>query len=328
MRSFTFLMPLLACCLSTFAQKSDYTIPEGYETIISKEDYKKLVDISVATISKKYKIENVKAGTVTLKAGQDMQAFNLHNLINKCVALTEKTEWELCIQQHFANLFAGILAEKNIDQRNFNTIKAYLGLRIYPVSFVEQRGGTGNLVAKSDLEGTYTLLMLDLPGAFTPVQKATFEQWKQPIEEVFKAAKANVNKQEMEKMSQKIRVDNSDVEVHFLENETYAASYALDLEHNSPELVGEWGSVVAIPNRGVVDVCKIEKNKPFDFVKLIQALKPVVTQFYEEHEQPVSSDFYWYYKGKFTLIHLTTDEEGHINVISPTGLTALMTAKK
>ena len=314
--------------MTSFGQKINYNIPEGYENDISKEDYKKIVDLAVPIVKKRYSIDYVSDGTIQLKAGQGMEALNLHNVIGKCVSVKVKSDWDKVIQGHFENLFSSIDEQKKIDPANYETVKKYLGLRIYPVETVNQRGGISSLIARTDLEGTYTLLMLDLPGAFSVVPIETFALWKLDTATVFKAAQENINKQQIEKVSRNFDIDGVNVNISFLGNEDYAASYALDLVNNSPDLVGEWGSVVAMPNKGLVDICKISKDKPLDFVKFIQRIKPLVEKSYQEHEQPISDQFFWYYKGGFTRINVLTMANGTINVISPLGLAELMTETK
>jgi hypothetical protein len=311
-----------------FAQKISYDIPQGYEKDISKEDYKKIVDMAVSAVTKRYVIDFIKDGTIQLKQGQEMQGLNLHNLIGICIAEKNKTIWKELIQGHFDNIFVSIDEEKKIDPKSFETVKKYLGIRIYPIEMVNQRGGIANLIVRTDLEGTYSLLMLDLPGAFRPVEKEMFVLWKKDTLEVFKIAQANVNTQQIEKVTQKFDIDKTSIEISFLGNEDYAASYALDLWNNSPDLVGEWGSAIAIPNKGLVDICKINKDKPLDFVKFIQRTKPLVENSYQQHPQPISDQYFWYYKGKFTRINILTGADGNISVISPFGLTELMTEKK
>lgn len=328
MRTLLFIVLTTITQLSASGQKISYNIPDGYESDITKEDYKKLVDISVPIVSKRYTIDKVKDGTIQLKGGQEMEALNLHNLIDKCVAVMDKSKWNLVIQEHFESLFSSIDEQKKIDPENYESVKKYLSLRMYPSQTVDQRGGVERLVARKDLDGTYTLLMLDLPGAFTSVQRAMFTVWKKDTAEVFKVAQDNINKQQVEKITQQFDIDGTQVEISFLGNENYAASYALDVQSNSPELVGEWGSVVAIPNRGLVNICKISKDKPVDFVKFIQRTKPLIEKSFSEHPQPISSEYFWYYKGKFTKITVLTEANGNINVISPFGLTELMTEKK
>ena len=58
----------------------------------------------------------------------------------------------------------------------------------------------------------------------------------------------------------------------------------------------------------------------------IQNFKPLVEQFYNEHPQKISKDFYWYYEDTFTKIEVIDDGK-NINVIAPIGLGKLMSEK-
>lgn len=328
MRKVTLLLLLAIFQTLSYGQKIDYTIPSGVENDISKDDYKTIVDIAIPIVQKKYKIEFIKEGTIQLANGQGMQAFNLDNLVLKCVDVTNKTLWKDLIQDHFNQIFTSIDERKKIDPKNFETVKKYLSIRIYPKETVLQRGGIETMVLKTDLENTYTLLMLDLPGAFTNVDRKMFDLWEKDTSEVFKVAQANINKQVVEKVTQKFNIDGNEIEVSFIGDENYAASYALDLPNNSPELIGEWGSIVAIPNKGLVNICKVSKDKPLDFVKFIQRTKSMIEKSFIEHPQPISKNYFWFYKGKFTRVNVQTDTDGQINVIAPIGLAELMTSKK
>ena len=206
---------------------------------------------------------------------------------------------------------------------NYETMKKYLSIRIYPKEAVDERGGTDSLVSRTDLEGTYTLLMLDFPGAFTPVRATMFEKWKKDTAEVFRVAQANVDSVKVQKATKSFEVQGGQIEITMLGEENYAASYALDLAHNTPELVGEWGCALAIPNRGLVSICKISRDKPLDFVKFIQLTQPFIEKSYQEKPQPISDQYFWYYQGKFTHIETNTDAAGHLNILAPTGLTYL-----
>ena len=315
----------LLLSLSAFSQKVEYSIPEGYEMDIKKKDYKFLVDRSVKLISEHYEILSVSEGVVTITVEQDSAILNLHNLILKCAAEKRKN-WEELIDSHFTSMFDAFAKQRQLNTSNFETIVDNLSLRIYEEPFVSKYGGTDNLIVKQHLEGTQTLLMLDLPTAFTPVQKEMFERWGKTYDELFEIAQQNVNKQLFSAVTEKIPLSESNIEVHFIENEDYAASIALDLGNNSPDFVGEWGSVVTIPNKGIVAICKVSKNKPLDFMNFIYKLKPIVERLFNEHPQPISTDFYWYYKGSFTKINIS-ENDGKINVIAPAGLAELMTVE-
>ena len=298
------LFVFLSCSRAvSFGQSINYSIPAGYEKDISKKDYKKIVDLAIPLIASRYIVDSTSEGAVHVRAGEDSQTFYLHNLLGKCLEIKDKSVWKEIVMEHFESLFSSMDEQKKIDLANFEAVKKYLSIRIYSKASVDERGGADNLVTKTDLEATYTMLMLDLPAAFTSVTKEIFDVWKKDKADVFKIAQANINQQEIEKVTQSFDIDGSDIEISFLGNENYAASYALDLANNSPGLVGEWGSAVCIPNKGLVNICKISRDKPVDFVKFIQRTKPLTRKAYQEHPQPISDQYFWYYKGIFTTHH-------------------------
>jgi len=317
---------LLVFGLPLTGQNIKYSVPEGYENVLSKKDYRYLVDLSVKAITKNYKIASIDAGVIQLEEGQDYTTVNLHNLMLNC-AQVDKQVWEELINSHFESMYESVQAQKQLDPSKFETLVEFFSIRVYPEQYVNQNGGSDNLIVKNHLEGTVSLLMLDLPSTFTPIQKEMFELWGKTVDDVFEIAQGNVNKQEFTKATHPFVINEQNIEVHFIENDDYGASLALDLEKNTPEFLGEWGAVVAIPNKGIANICKVSPENPVDFVLFIQKFKASVEQFHNQHPQPVSTNFYWYYKGQFTKINVL-DNNGEINVISPMGLTELMTEKK
>ena len=224
-------------------------------------------------------------------------------------------------------MFSSFDEQRKIDPRSFASVRPYLSLRLYPEASRAQRGGAANLLTRTDLAGTATVLMLDLPGAFTAVPKSMVAEWHQEPAAVFALAQANVNKHAVTRTTKELDTGTIKLPVSFLTEENYAASYALDLATNAPELVGEWGSVVAIPNKGLASICQVSRAHPLDFVQYIQGTRAIIERFYQQPAQPVSPAFYWYYQGKFTPIVVTTNPDGSANIIAPPGLSALMTAK-
>ena len=316
---------LLLATTRVAAQTVNYSFPEGYENVLSKKDYKYLVDESRKVIARNYAIASVREGVVTLQPGQEYVTVNLHNLIVKC-AQSDKRDWPAIIEAHLSAMTETMRQQEELDPTDFASIKANLSLRVYPENFVDQNGGVDNFLVKKDLDETWTMVMLDLPSAFTPLPKDIFQLWGKTTDEVFAAAQQNVNKQTFRTATESIGEGEEQITVHFIENEDYGASLALDLLANTPEFVGEWGSVVAIPNKGIVDICKISPDRPVDFVRFIQLIQPIVRQSYEQHPQPVSTDFFWYYQGEFTRIAVV-EKDGATQVVSPQGLTELMSEK-
>jgi hypothetical protein len=329
------LVTILTCIQNlTFGQTIPitYDIPPGLEKDISPEHYHLLVDTSVEVVEERYQIESVKGGTIQLAKGQQLSAFNLDNLILKCAAVKDTTAWPAIIRTHFNQIFKSVDDERpKLDLANYYAIRPYLSLRILPMEDVPD---PNKFITRIDLEGTYTVLILDLPNASTankpdaptPVQKSIFDHWKKEKAEVFRVAQANVDSQKVEKVTKTSEIQGTLLEVTVLTNENIAASYALDLARNSPDLIGEWGSAIAMPNKGLVTLCKISRDKPMDFVKYIQLTKGYMERSYQEHPQRISDQYYWYYQGTFTRIPVTTDTDGNPDVIVPQGLKRLIAA--
>jgi hypothetical protein len=310
----------------TFAQSIHYDIPDGFERDISKSQYKQLVDLSVEIISKRYDVESVSDGTITLKDGQHFTAFHLDNLIIKCHGI-KGADFKKAIRDHFESLFSSIDQKDQLEVENFEAIRSYLSVRIYPEQFIKAQGSMDGFVFRTDLEGTYTLLMLDMPGAFTPVGKQFTTNWNKTHDELFLIAIENASKHPVEKVKHKLPTGDTSIELYLIGNEDYAASYLLNLEQNAPDLVGEFGAVVAVPNKGLVNLCKIDKDRSVDFVKFIQYTRSVIIRSYEQHAQPISTEYFWYYQGKFVRIPVEVRNGGTINVIAPPALSSLLTQK-
>lgn len=308
------------------AQKISYDVPKTFINNVSTKNYKTIVDRSILEISKHEKVISVENGLIKTESG--FQA-GLDNLLYKCKGENDNTILNSIVKEHFDGLFGSMDFSQSLDFKKFDQIKEFLSIRIYPKDYFEQYLKPENSVYKVDLEETYTILMLDLPTAFTNVaRKEMFDFWKKDEKELFSLAQKNVNKQVVNKLTQEFDLQGSKIEINFVDDETYAASYGLDLVNNSKDFVGELGSVVAMPNKGIINVCKITKEKPLDFVKFIQGTKALIQKFHDDHPHPVSTDFFWYYDGKFTKIDVVENPNGNVDVISPYGLTQLLVKLK
>jgi len=327
MAKLLFFVSLFCFTFSVSAQKIGYSMPDNFRKDISKKDYRKLVDLAVPVIAKRYTVLEVSNGTILIAKNEDhMSAFNLDNLVFKCLAVNDRSQWHTVIEEHFNTIFSSIDVQKKIRPKELESIKNYLSFRIYPREMLEQQGSE-HLVLRIDLEGTITVLMMDLPGAFSTVMKEHFEAWNISADSAFNIAQANINTHPVEQLTEFFTFEGVKVEVTILAEENYAASVLPDLKSNYPQLVGEWGSVIAVPHKAFVELCKVNRDRPFDFVKFIQGTKSVVDQEYMKHPQRISNRFYWYYNGIFHPITVT-DNNGSVNIVAPMGLSELMMSDK
>lgn len=318
-----FLLFLLLFSAFVSAQHIDYSKPAGFENAVSDKDYKFIVNQSVEEINKYAEVAAVNQGEIQLVSikDADQTVFYLDNVIKKCLS-EERKHWDTVIEDHFKSYFDGLKFHETLDVHNFEAIRDYLSIRIYEESFVKEYS-ENNWITKNDLEGTTSVLMLDLPTTFTTVTKDVFNLWKKSKTEIFGIAQENVNKNEFFKHTETFETENDTIEIHFIQNEAIGSSAVLDLVKNAPEFIGEFGSVLAVPNKGFVLLSRISPEKPHDFMTFIQVNYDMVTDFYESHPQPVSKDFFWYYKGKFRKIDFQS-EGNEIKITLPKELSELV----
>ena len=146
MRTALLLCLFIITALTPRAQKITYD-PPSLPQPITQADYKYIVDTAVAVVSTKYKIEKVEGGAIhVIDDRQQPGTLNLDNLILKCLAEPDKTAWSGIIKDHFDKLFTSIDQQRALDPANYETVKKYLSIRIYPKETVDAHGGTDSLV--------------------------------------------------------------------------------------------------------------------------------------------------------------------------------------
>ena len=309
---------------TAFGQKISYDVPARYNGKISGPDYRKIVDRSVDAVTKQLPIEELSDGIITVGKGADRSELGLDNLVLQCLA-TNKGLWDSTVAVYFETLFSIPKEQAKVDLTSFKSAKSYLSLRVYPEDFFTQMPDKEQIISRIDLEGTLTVLMLDLPSSFQAINRESISGWKVTDDELFAAARENLSKQPVLKETKNIDIDGKgEVELNLMEEENYCASYALELERNAPEFVGKWGSAVAMPNKGFVTICKISKEKPLDFIRYIQKSKAMTANSYASMPGGISPDFYWYYKGKYTKIQVSEAANGDISVVAPLKLSEMM----
>ena len=305
-----------------FAQEIDYTIPTGFEKQISQKEYNFILDKAIDVINQYAKVAAVDWGEIQLEAlnNNEQPIFYIDNVLKKCI-VEDKKSWKKIVKEHFENYFEGLKSHEKLDVHNFEAIRPYLSIRIYEEKFVKDYS-EDNWITKTDLPGTTSVLMLSMPTTFTTVTKDVFALWKKSKEEIFAIAQQNVNENQIFKHTEFFEFNGNDIEINILQNENIGSSFVLDLAHTAPEFIGELGSVVAVPNKGFVIMHKISREEPLEFMQFIQANVDFVHASFSQHPQPVSQEFFWYYKGKFTRIHV--ENGANFEILAPLELSQLI----
>ncbi|HLP96431.1 MAG TPA: hypothetical protein VK168_20460 [Saprospiraceae bacterium] len=226
------------------------------------------------------------------------------NLAQSCKQ-SDLRQYPAIVTDHFETLKKARQFEVQFkeDVVDFEKIKHYLGVRLYPDSQA-QRLGQEHVMGKNLSDDIYAMLVFDLPHSIMNVQPAQAENWGKSLDELFDTGLENIRKNYPVKPSQETFADfniwffNSD---HF-----FTPNVVFDLE-NMPQVLGKQGALVGIPHRHSVIVY------PIDSIKVIEAINKLIPAIYgmnEEGPGSISSQIFWYKAGQFQPVRyeLTTQE--------------------
>lgn len=281
---------------------------------LTDSEYNQIVRLTMNEVANYFTIKEFKEGSIILEPDQEETVVSIHNVVVKCVNIANRTLWPEVVADHFEEAFIAHKNQKNLGEEDYESIKDKLSLRVYPAGFIHEHGDPSAFVTKTDLEGTYTVLMIDTPSAFMMVPNDDFLRWNKSTEEVFETAQRNVNKMPVETLREEVDFNGEPLTIFFIGNEDYAASHILDLAGNQPLMIGELGAIVTVPHKGLATVFRMEK--PYDgdeiFLNIARHIQSTIHFVQSEHAkpgQPVSDNFYWYFEGSFSKISVSFENE-------------------
>ena len=274
-------------------------------------DFQRLVRDHFRRQNKRCQIQD---GVVVVPEEADSaEKYGLSNLAQHC-GHAPRDQWESIIEGHFHVLDKGRteLSELENKAKDFSQVSHMLAVRIWPREYADQIG-LSNLVCREDLEGTVTTLVLDLPSSIRNVQPDEAKSWDKNYHDLFDLGLENVWKNcQPERREETIPPG---VRVMFLTSDNFfVASHALLLERH-PQLIGRYGSLVAIPHRHIL-ICH-----PIENANVVEAVNHLIFFAHGmEKEGPgsISPFLYWYRDGQFrTLPYVLNPDKKAIEFTPP-----------
>jgi hypothetical protein len=178
---------------------------------------------------------------------------------------------------------------------DFEKATKYLAVRIYQQDFMGSFK-LEELVHRKDLEGTVTVLVLDLPDSVESVLNTNIEKWNKQPEELFALAFDNLKekfKREAERMENNfLKLSGEDI---------FVTSEALFFERNK-DCIGKFGSIFCIPNRDTLVAVAIDSD--LDVEVGLQLMIPFAENTFDQSEDmAITRHIFWHYEGKNELIY-------------------------
>jgi len=178
---------------------------------------------------------------------------------------------------------------------DFDKASKYLAVRIYKQGFMESFK-LEELAHRKDLEGTVTVLVLDLPDSVESLLKTTIENWNKNTDELFALA--------IENLKEKFKREIEKTENNFLKlsgEDIFITSEALFFARNRG-CIGKFGSIFCLPNRDTLVAVPI--NADLDVEVGLQLMIPFAEETFEKSEDmAITNHIFWHYNGKNELIY-------------------------
>ncbi len=281
----------------------DNSVPE-WAGFFTKDEYEEFIILVSKYMHSKKLNFTIYDGIVDVKENTiGFGKMGLDNIARTCKQIPIK-DWEYRINYHFDALEKTHAFGKEIDsQKNdFEAMKQYVAVRIYPVGYIAQVGAD-HFLLKNISEGLVAALVFDYPDSIQNIQEKDIEGWNKEEEELFKIGQENVKKNNSLELNKQAMTGYSVYTVdsdHFFAANIY---FELDkLEIIDPEK----GALIAFPHRHCSIIYPITT---VEVIKAINELIPIIHNMHNEGAGPISSGLFWYKKGKLNPIAYTITDE-------------------
>lgn len=220
--------------------------------------------------------------------------YGLQNLAQVCYQAEPET-WTEVISHHFQTIHQAEAEGRAIEEKlaDFAAVAPFLAVRLYPDSYLHQIG-PDKAVASIDLEGTATMLVLDLENAIRTVGADDTKPWGKSSYELIRLGLNYVRETSNVEVSDFQLTDELSVKI--ISGDSFFASTMVLLLEEFPECLGLYGTLVGVPHRHAAILYPIQN---LDVIKAVNVLIPLVRGLYNEGPGSISQNLYWYRHQKF-----------------------------
>jgi hypothetical protein len=283
-----FLIVIMFSFLS-FGRKDYREVPE-WANFFSQQEYTYFIN-TVETFFKQKGFEfTIEDGYVSVSDNDfGLNKLGLVNLAQTCYQ-ENRSRWKGIISNHFNRMIeiSDFETEFNSKVDEFENIKSYIGVRIYPIEYV-QNVEPENTIYRNITDELVELLIFDLPHAVINVKQEVSKKWKIDHEELFSIGEENIQ------INYSIDVTEhnmTDFNIWFIQSDHVFASNVLLHNDELIKYLGKKGALIGVPHRHAVIIYPI--NELEEVIKAINTLPFVISGMYNEGPDSISEKMYWY----------------------------------
>lgn len=289
--------------ISINSQNIDKKVPSEFKNLVTQKEYENILSLCVDYFQPLAKDFKISAGLISYSKSDSTEIrHNLENLVRLIAGKTKMDSDKAIIKEFFDSYYH----PKPIDVNDYNVAKEKLCIRIYHDSYMGDVTLWNYYIYKDNIEELKTVVVLDLPEAFRPVDKNLAKMWKVSEKEIFDQAVKNLESKEVDVVENKF----GNIVIYAILSDEYSASQLNLFYKLVPESVGKYGSLITIPTKGTMIIHPINKN---DLIETFKVFNEKAIRIYNEDPGKITDKYYWFYNNKFKLI----DKTGNQNIIPP-----------
>jgi hypothetical protein len=242
----------------------------------------------------------IKSGYVMFQCGSEK--IDLRNIAQNC-RQAEESQWQKIIESSFRQLENIKGNAFSVSEKLFYEIVELLAVRLWPDGTL-QNVGAENLIYRTDLEGTISTIVLDLPDSILAVTPQMAIAWGKSKDELFSIGFDNVFTHHQPVIGDTVLGDDFKIITLSGNNDFFAATHIFSI-NKYPGCTGKYGSLVGIPLRDIVACYPVNDGQ---LAKVIAVFLLTVRNIYIKGPGSVSPHLYWYHENQFDTIHYIEKE--------------------
>lgn len=285
------------------SNRNNEEVPQ-WAGFFSKEEYNAFLNELANYFQRKGLSPVLDGSAVRIEGGGfGAQQLGLTNVAQVC-RQGAPADYKEAITSHFEAMERGEVFRKEFDKMagTYEKVKPYLGVRLYPRHYMDNLP-KGMFIGKPFAGDMYAMLIFDMPDTITNIKPEQAEQWSKTFEDLFEAAVRNTKANNPVEISS---FDFGEFKIWFAEADHFFVPNILFELDNRPDLIGEYGALVAVPHRHAALIYPINS---IEIIQAVNGLIPTIHGMYREGPGSLSSSLLWYHRGKFIDLPYELDEQ-------------------
>lgn len=297
--------------------QSNVEVPE-WASFFNQREYKEFLKAIERCFYEKNIVYTIDDQTLSAEPNDfGFGQMGLKNVAQVC-GQTDISFYQKTVNEHFDTLLRTCVFDKEFGEikNDYEQIKEYLGVRLYPHGYFAQVG-LHNTIGKDFSGNIYAAIVYDTPDSIESVSASDAEKWGKSVDDLFETGIKNIwSKYGVQLSEEEIEGFN----IWFAQAEHFFTPNIVFDKETLKDLSGREGLLIGLPHRHAAILYPVNDALAADF---IDSLIMVVNNMYNEGPGSLSNNIFWYKDGYFENLPYEI-EDGAIVLSPPESFTSML----